>query len=216
MKILLILFVLIFTGCNLKANVLSLPISVPFDLSKAGSVYETEFEIKKSLNWFAILTLYDTKEWHKVHWHTFDISFLSNRGQETDYNNLKEIIGGSGRYIDGRKNIYGIPMLLKITITPLEGNIKKIQYLNGYWLHETLNLQTITNKNIVYVVDLSDRPILSSGTSENKLYSTRNKRMLELLAEEGIYKVRIENLQNVPQMIGRKSNIEIHEAYNGK
>lgn len=212
MKILILLFILIFTGCSAKDNVATSPIVVPFDLSKAGSIYETEFEIKKSLNWFAILTLYDIKEWHKVRWHTFDISFL----YKSDSNSLKEIIGGSGRYIDGRKNIYGIPMILKITIIPLDGNIKKIQYLNSDWNYEKLDSQISSNKSISCLVDLSDRPIVSNGSIENHLYFTFNKRMIEMLAEEGIYKVRIENLKNIPQMIGRKVNIEIHEAYNGK
>ncbi|MDD5387634.1 MAG: DUF5625 family protein [Sulfuricurvum sp.] len=218
MTVITMLFiVLMFSGCNAKDNIATPTIIAPFDISKAGNVYETEFEITKSFNWFAILTLSDIKEWHKVHWYTFDISFLSSNGQDwkTDYENLKKIIGDGGRYSDGKKHAYGVPMLLKITITPVGEHKTPIQHINGHysvWRPQS----ALLNESTVYTIDLSDRGVGSMRYSEDKSYQIHTKSIVEMFAEEGIYKVRIESLQDIPQLSGRKTNIEIRQAYHGK
>ncbi len=176
-------------------------VSVPFDVSKAGTVYETDIKIP-----------YTGKDRYQ-----FSIDFTetnlerakqdreSYRSSKRKARNTLSKITGEYSFIANRKckrdvmRVRGAKIMLKLTVTPLTKTSKPMDYSLGGYYFTCRNKLSSSQESIEVVLDMSEYH------GEEIIYAG-----LELGAS---YHVKLENLNNVAIPQGISTDFVIKTAY---
>ncbi|MEV9497912.1 DUF5625 family protein [Aliarcobacter butzleri] len=200
LKYLSFIFVFIFSGCFSPRFK---PIILDVNLEKAGVVADFNMTILKEYPYsFKIYYVYDRLQVRKD-------------GVE---DSIDRIIGG--RFIKPIEK--GSKIVLKLTITPLF-DLKK-DYL--YRIPEFSKIKTPqgsdiekimkNNKPFEYIIDLSEYDNSGGGGYygyDTEIYAGIYKRIVDVTLPSGKYNIRLENLEDVPEIVDIKTVFKIQLEY---
>ncbi|MCG3659944.1 DUF5625 family protein [Aliarcobacter butzleri] len=205
LKYLSFVFIFVFSGCFSPRFK---PIILDVNLEKAGVVADFNMTILKEYPYsFKIYYVYDRLQSQK------------NRAISPDEENyVNKIIGGN--FMGPIKK--GSKIVLKLTITPLF-DLKK-DYL--YRIPEFSKIKTPqgsdiekimkNNKPFEYIIDLSEYDNSGGGGYygyDTEIYAGIYKRIVDVTLPSGEYNIRLENLEDVPEIVDIKTVFKIQLEY---
>lgn len=173
------------------------PITLPIDLSTAGSVVETEVRVKED-GWYDFMIdipyenskvvngVRDSNIANKIIGYNRYNPRTGEQLRSLDYDYLYEKLKKQGILIDKNYTADGVIIPIKLIIK-----------------------QMIDSKNIKLIID---KVYQSKGYGNTKVY----RAIVELQLKKGKYTMRLENINSIKEMQGRKANIRFGRAYNGK
>lgn len=223
------IFIFLWTGCFSKYE--TPEIVKKIDLEKAGVVADFNMSITKEDGYgFYLYYVYDSKQYQRELDELkkeFPNQHLSELPKTNMWKIISKIVGieGPGEVLER----YGSKIVLKLTLTPLFDLKEDYTYFTQEYYHYTNYNRAVApliNKRVMksdkafeYIIDLSEyRYGVSTGGYthtgyDHKEYWGYGKTMVVMKLPKGDYHIKLESLEDVPEIKQIKTSFSIYHQY---